>query len=183
MPEGTGSSSERAPVTRIGRDHSWIGVALVGICVAFAIVTAALRELEALSATIYAVTISLSGAYVIVAHRHQTVMIDDRGLTVETARGDTTYLWADLLEVAWVGSLLPNHGPGLVVRLRGGPWDIPGPNVPAQVATLPVFGREGHRRAKEALRQACHKHGVLFAESGHRMLMDAPPGSPYRRAD
>lgn len=135
---------------------------------------------------LYPVGFCLTSAVVIVstviAHRFDAVLSTPDGLLVTTRRSQILHRWTDMLEVAWLGPELPYRRPGLAVRpAAGGPWDIPGPNNPTQVATLAVFGREATRHAKTLLGQECDRHGVPFAANGTRMLMDAPPGSPYRR--
>ncbi|GAB3458713.1 hypothetical protein AB1207_09400 [Kineococcus endophyticus] len=64
--------------------------------------------------------------------------------------------------MSWTSGTWPNLGSGPVLRVKGGPYDDPGPNVPAQVAQLALFGRRDTRRAARALAQAAADHGVPF---------------------
>lgn len=53
---------------------------------------------------------------------------------------------------------------------------------PTRAATLAVYGRRGRRRACDLLARECSRHGVPFTTNGITMLINAPPGSPYRVA-
>jgi hypothetical protein len=48
------------------------------------------------------------------------------------------------------------------------------------VGTFAVFGPRAQREAADAVRQACVRHGVPFADDAERMLSSAPPGSAWR---
>lgn len=115
--------------------------------------------------------------------RREEIVLDPRGIHARTRRGTTSYAWEDLLEVGW--STLAAHrfsavGSGVVVRPRGGPFDVPGPNAPAMLVQMPSHGRDAHSEARAVLRSWCERHGVVFSDDGGRMLGNAPPGSPYR---
>ena len=121
--------------------------------------------------------------YTVIARRGDTVVADRDGLVVTTRGHPVHYRWTEMLEIGWVGPNWPYTGAGIVVRpTAGGPWDTPGPNNPTQVATLPVFGRAGHRHARSILGEQCRLHGIPFDENGRRLLMNGPPGSAYRKA-
>lgn len=58
--------------------------------------------------------------------------------------------------------------------MRGGPYDQPGPNIPAQVAHLPIFGCAAQRAANAALRAAAQQHGVRFSDAMERRSLITP---------
>jgi hypothetical protein len=125
---------------------------------------------------------------VAIGKRGETVVLGDEAIEVH-GRRPARYPWADLLEVGWAGSGVSSWlavfapaeaGCGLLVRPRGGRFDMPGPNAPARVATLAIFGTRASDRARDRVRAACRRHDVPFSMRGLRMLDDAPPGSPLR---
>lgn len=114
--------------------------------------------------------------YAVARHRLDTVRLEPEAVVVVTRGGETAYAWADVLEVSWQGPSWPSAGGGPVLRLRGGPFDTPGPNAPAQVAHLPIFGRAASRHAVGLLQGAAAAHQVPYTEklvelinSGKRM--------------
>ncbi|NAZ74338.1 hypothetical protein GTQ99_02715 [Kineococcus sp. T13] len=100
--------------------------------------------------------------WALLRHRLDTVRLEDGAIVVLTRRGRTTYAWADVLEVSWRAASWPYAGGGPVLRIRGGPFDEPGPNAPAQIAHLPVFGRSASQEAVGSLQQAAKAHGVPY---------------------
>lgn len=111
--------------------------------------------------------------------RRATITLDDDGLHVDDRGRRRSFAWEELLEVGWVAR---GSWSGVVVRPTGGPYDVPGPSSPEQVLRLPSHGRGSHVRARATLAAHCARHGVPFTADGVRLEMDAPPGSPYRRA-
>ena len=158
----------------------WALVLAVGLLAVAGVGTWVLHQVNAFLIG-WAIAAAVAIAYTAVARRRDILTADTDGLVV-TARGARTrYAWADVLEVGWIGAQWPANGSGIVIRpADGGPWAIPGPNNPTQVATLAVFGRAGNRRARQLLRARCETHGVPFDGNGAQMLMNAPPGSAYR---
>lgn len=130
--------------------------------------------------------LSLSAAcvvYAVARHRLDTVRLEERAIVVVTRRGEKTYAWADVLEVSWQGSSWPYTGSGPVLRLRGGPFDTPGPNAPAQIAHLPVFGAVASRQAVDLLRAAATAHQVPYTAKLMELIntgkrMPRLPGEP-----
>jgi len=55
-----------------------------------------------------------------------------------------------------------NAWSGPVLRVRGGPWDEPGPNLPGRVASLLLFGRSANEEAARQLADSAKRHGVPF---------------------
>ncbi|MBB2903099.1 hypothetical protein FHR75_003941 [Kineococcus radiotolerans] len=120
--------------------------------------------------------------YAVARHRLDTVRLEEEVIVVVTRRGEKTYAWADVLEVSWQGSW-PYAGSGPVLRLRGGPFDTPGPNAPAQIAHLPIFGRAASRQAVDLLRRAAAAHQVPYTAKLIELIntgkrMPRLPGEP-----
>ncbi|ABS04144.1 hypothetical protein Krad_2672 [Kineococcus radiotolerans SRS30216 = ATCC BAA-149] len=121
--------------------------------------------------------------YAVARHRLDTVRLEEQAIVVVTRRGEKTYAWADVLEVSWQGSSWPYAGSGPVLRLRGGPFDTPGPNAPAQIAHLPIFGRAASRQAVDLLRRAAAAHQVPYTAKLIELIntgkrMPRLPGEP-----
>jgi len=121
--------------------------------------------------------------HVVVRHRLDTVRLEEEAVVVVTKQGETVYPWADVLEVSWQGSTWPYTGSGPVLRLRGGPFDVPGPNAPGQIARLPVFGGAASGRATAALESVCAARGVPYTPKLMELIstgkrMPRLPGEP-----
>ncbi|MEZ0494356.1 hypothetical protein AB2L28_19135 [Kineococcus sp. TBRC 1896] len=97
-----------------------------------------------------------------VRHRGDVVVLAPDALVVRNRDGEHRFAWDDVLEVSWSSGSWPALGGGPVLRTRGGPYDEPGPNSPAQVAQLALFGRRGTRRAARAVADVAAQHGVPF---------------------
>ena len=108
--------------------------------------------------------------------RGSTLTIDADGLRTNELGTSRRYAWADLIEVGWVPW---SSASGVLVRPTGGPYDVPGPNAPERIITLPTHGREGHAHARQQLRTWCEHAGVPFTGHGSDMELTAPPGSPF----
>lgn len=171
---------DKTPV--IGRDARLeTGVAAV-VAAVFVMLAARLMAADVMSLVPVLMAVAGSGSvlYVVVAHRHDRVRLDEDALVVESASGTRRFPWAELLEVGWVGAAPWVSTPGVVVRPEGGPWDDPGPDHPRQVATLAVVSPSGTAFARGALRQACARAGVPFVEDGEQMFGTPRPDSPWR---
>jgi len=121
--------------------------------------------------------------YAVLRHRLDTVRLEEDEVVVLTRRGRTVYSWDDVLEVSWQASSWPYTGSGPVLRLRGGPFDEPGPNAPGQVAHLPIFGRVASRQAVSHLEDAASAHGVPYTAKLIELIntgkrMPRLPGEP-----
>lgn len=158
----------------------WGLVLAVGLLAGAGLVTWLLHQVNAFLIG-WALATAVAIVYTAVVRRGDVVIADADGFLVTARRIPTRYAWADVLEVGWIGAQWPTNGSGIVIRpAAGGPWSIPGPNNPTQVATLAVFDRAGNRRARQLLRTCCDTYGVPFDANGARMLDNAPPGSAYR---
>lgn len=104
---------------------------------------------------------SVSLVWTLVRHRADTVTVTDSSIVVRSPGGETTWAWRDVLEVSWSTGTWPSPGTGPVLRVKGGAYDDPGPNVPTQIASLALFGR-AQREAVAALRERAEAHGVPF---------------------
>lgn len=172
---------DEGATVRIGAAGTGRGLALAALLLLAGVAVALFGG----NGQIYAVGVTVIAAvailYTAVAYRAAHVLAGDDGLVVTVRGKPVLHPWSELLEVGWMGPNWPYNGPGIVTRpASGGPWDTPGRNNPTQIATLAVFGRPGQRRARSALRDQCERHGVPFADSGHQMMLNGPPGSAYR---
>lgn len=101
------------------------------------------------------------------ARLRATVIIDDLGISTRQSGGQQ-FAWADLLAISWQNGIgLGGSGP--VVRPRGGPYDIPGPNALVVVASLSL-SRGAQRSARAALKEAAGAHGVPWSDDLGKML-------------
>lgn len=116
----------------------------------------------ALYATIWGAVAVGTVVWTAVRHRADVVELAPDALVVRTRDGERRFAWEDVLEVSWTSGAWPNVGSGPVLRIKGGPYDAPGPNSPAQVAQLALFGRRDTRRAAKALADAAADQGVPF---------------------
>ncbi|WP_432511808.1 hypothetical protein [Kineococcus sp. SYSU DK001] len=101
-------------------------------------------------------------AWTVVRHRGDRVRLEDDAVVVVHRGTSTAYPWAEVLEASWSRASWPLPGSGPVLRVRGGAYDEPGPNSPAQVASLPLFGRRAGTRARRDFEAAALAHGVPF---------------------
>ncbi|WP_380157756.1 hypothetical protein [Kineococcus sp. R86509] len=109
----------------------------------------------------YVVLAALCVVWSVLVHRADRVRLEAEAVVVVRRSGETSYPWAEVLEVSWSTTTWPYAGSGPVLRLRGGAYDTPGPNAPAQIASLPVFGR-GAAESVALLRRAAEVHGVTY---------------------
>lgn len=178
------SGADRA-VIRPRRAHRTLlyAVTAAGVAVLVAVLLVVERSSSGWNVPFYAAAGAVLLGWVWWHGRREEIVLDSRGIHARTRRGTTTYAWGDLLEVGW-GSLAPQRfsmaSSGVVVRPRGGPYDVPGPNAPVMLVHMPSHGKDAHAEARAVLRSWCARHGVLFSDDGLRMLGNAPPGSPYR---
>jgi hypothetical protein len=128
---------------------------------------------------VYPLFFALATLHVIVFRRGSRLILDADGLAVVTGKTVDRYRWEDLIEVGWANGDFPTVGCRPIVRPRGKPFAVPGPNQPKVLGTLPVFGR-ARSAARLAVQAACERHGVPFSDRGALMLMDGPPGSSFR---
>ena len=128
------------PVVVIGRAGVRTGYAMLlgGIALI------ALAVTHGLSGTLLYYLVLLTGAtaWQLFVRGGEQVLLEPDALVVVKAGRHRRYAWSDVLEMAWRKHGTLWVGPGPVVRVRGGPFDEPGPNLPAQIASLPVFGVE-----------------------------------------
>lgn len=125
---------------------------------------------------VYAAIVLGSLVWTVRRHRLDTVRLGPGSMVVVSGDGETAYPWEDVLEVSWSTTAWPYGGSGPVLRLRGGPYEVPGPNAPAQVAQLPVFGRAAVQDAVRSLEEASRARGIPYTpklleliNSGKRM--------------
>ena len=145
-----------AEVVVLGRAGDGLGVALAAIGT-LGIVLAVAYGLVA--AVAYPLLLVGGSAYGLVVRYGSVVRLEEHDLVVVQRGREVRYPWADVLEVSWRQD---RGGSGPVLRTRGGAYDSPGPNLPEQVAQLPVYGRRAQAAAVAALRAACERHGVRY---------------------
>ena len=166
----------------IGRSGVRTGYVLLFVGVAFIAFAATAGFVGALG---YPVLVTGATAWQLFVRGGDEVRLETDALVVKSGRRYTRYAWHEVLELAWRkhGSFFV--GPGPVLRVRGGAFDEPGPNLPAQVASLAIFGRRGNQAAEEALRTAAERHGVRFDPHMERdiALGRRRPQDPERRWD
>ncbi|WP_380170042.1 hypothetical protein ACFEMC_13110 [Kineococcus sp. DHX-1] len=104
---------------------------------------------------------AVSLVWTLLRHRGDTVTLTESSIVVRSRGGETSWAWGDVLEVSWSTGTWPSPATGPVLRVKGGAYDDPGPNVPAQVASLALFGR-AQRDAAAALRTVAEQRGVPF---------------------
>ncbi|HEX8497191.1 MAG TPA: hypothetical protein VF661_08340 [Actinomycetales bacterium] len=102
-------------------------------------------------------------------HRGDTVVLGDDALVARTRQGERVFAWADVLEMSWWGGRWWQFGGGPVLRVRGGAWDVPGPNAAALVAKVPLFAGGASDAAARAVRAAAERHGVPWTDSPEKM--------------
>lgn len=107
----------------------------------------------------------------LVAHYRTVVRLETDAMAVVSPRRTRRYAWEDILETSWErGSGFLGAWSGPVLRLRGGPWDEPGPNLPSRVASLVLLGKKANREAADRLADAAAQHGVTFTPDLVRLI-------------
>lgn len=138
---------------------------------------------------VYSFGLAAATAWQLFARGGEQVALTSDGLVVSGGgRVRARYAWADVLEVSWRRHGSFWVGPGPVLRVTGGPFDEPGPNMPAQVASLPVFGHRAGAAAEASLRSAVQARGIRFdpdmerdIATGRRRPQDPERGSGTSR--
>jgi hypothetical protein len=173
--EGTGD------VVVLGRSGVRTGCVLLAVGVSLVVLFVGAGLVAALT---YPVLITGATAWQLLVRGGDTVRLEADALVVVSGRRRTCYAWSDVLEVAWRRHGDFWVGPGPVVRVRGGPYDQPGPNFPSQVASLPVFGHRAGAAAEAALAAAARRHGVRFDPDMERDIATGRrrPQDPERHA-
>jgi hypothetical protein len=87
-----------------------------------------------------------------VAHRSSTLLLDEDGLAVLTGKSVNRYRWSELLEVGWANGDFPSVGCRPIVRPRGEPYAVPGPNHPKTLGTLAISGPPGDHAGAGSIR-------------------------------
>lgn len=153
-----GQTSEPAEIEIAGR-----GVRRAVIMVATVAVGAFAATVAAGHAVLELLTIPGMCALSVLTHRGDSVRLRDDALVACTRSGERVFAWGDVLELSWWRGSWWALGAGPVVRLRGGAWDVPGPNQPALVAKIPLFSRGAGDAASRAVRAAAERHGVPWS--------------------
>jgi hypothetical protein len=110
----------------------------------------------------YAAIAACTLVVTMVRHRGDTVTLMDEAVVVRSRGAQTVWPWEQVLEVSWSSATWPYSGSGPVLRVKGGAYDDPGPNVPAQVASLPLFGAREQQAAVRAFRSVAEERGLVF---------------------
>lgn len=157
--DATGSGGGGSGVVVLGR--AGVRTAYVLLLASLAAVWAGV-ELRSVQVVACAAASAGATAWLLLVRGADEVRLEADALVVRSGRRRTRYAWDDVLEVSWRqrGSLVV--GPGLVARIRGGPFDEPGPNLPAEIASPPIFGRRARAAAEHALRTAVLARGIRF---------------------
>ncbi len=173
-----GRDADRGVV--IGRSGVLTGYVLLLVEVAFI----AFAATSGLSAALgYPMLMTGATAWLLFVRGGDEVRLAADALVVKSRGQQIRYVWSEVLEVAWrkQGTFLV--GPGPVLRVSGGAFDEPGPNMPAQVASLAIFSRRANAAAEDALRSAACRRGVRFDPNMERdiALGKRRPQDPERR--
>lgn len=136
----------------IGRRHWAIGLLVLSLELALAVGFGDL----------FLLGLALATAGLLV-HFRTVVRLEGDALVVVSTRGTRRYPWSEILEVSWMpGSGFMNAWSGPVLRVKGGAWDEPGPNLPGRVASLLLFGRSANKEAADQLADTAGRHGVPY---------------------
>jgi hypothetical protein len=140
----------------IGRRRWAIGLVVLGVELALGLGLPGSPNLF----TLFLAVLTAGG---LVAHFRTVVRLETDALVVVSTRGTKRYLWPEILETSWIGGTgLMDAWSGPVLRVRGGAWDEPGPNLPSRVASLLLFGRSANEEAARQLADSARRHGVPF---------------------
>jgi hypothetical protein len=177
-----GDHADREATIEIGRASRGVGLLRMLVAVAaFALLlwVGRLVGMVPVYWLLYPLFFVLSTLYVIVIHRGNRLVLDADGLAVIAGKTVSRYQWDELLEVGWSNGDFPIVGCRPIVRPRGKPFAVPGPNQPKVLGTLALFGQARHE-ARLVVQAACERHGVPFSDRDALMLQDAPPDSRFR---
>jgi Zn-dependent protease with chaperone function len=140
----------------LGRRHRGLGLLLAGLELFLALGLPGAPNLFLLGLA----ALTIVG---LVMHFRTVVRLEPAALVVVSAKGTRCYGWSDLLEASWVGGAgSMNAWSGPVLRVRGGAYDEPGPNLPSRVASLLIFGRKANNEAARQVADAARQHGVPY---------------------
>lgn len=135
-----------------------MGVALV----VFELAAAFAPLLFHLQISVYALGLAVATAFSVAIHYRTVVRIESDALAIISARGARRIPWSEVLELSWFSSTGASRASGPVVRVRGGPYDEPRPNLPAQVGSVLLMNRRTNREAAHLLSIAAEEHGIPF---------------------
>ena len=143
----------------LGR-RGWL-VGLLVLCVELA--AASVPLLVGGSLALYPLLLAVATGVGLIVHCRNAVRLEPDALVVVSTGASRRYPWADVLEASWTrGTGFMGAWSGPVLRVRGGPYDEPGPNLPGQVASLVLFGRRANEEAERHLAEAATSHGVAY---------------------
>lgn len=157
LPKDMGDEAE---ATVLGGSGTKAGVAVLAAQLLLVVVLVALDR-ASVGAVLVLLLPAVALAWTLLFKSRDVVRLEPDALVVDPARGEPRrYAWEDILEVSWRPAPRLGSMCGPVLRIRGGAYDAPGPNFPAPVAALSIFGAGAQREAVEALRKAARKHDV-----------------------
>ncbi len=140
----------------IGRRHWAIGLLMLSLELALAVGFGGFPNL-------FLLFLALLTAGGLLVHFRTVVRLEGDALVVVSTRGNRRYPWSEILEVSWMaGSGFMNAWSGPVLRVKGGAWDEPGPNLPGRVASLLLFGRSANKEAADQLADTARRHGLPY---------------------
>lgn len=140
----------------LGRRGWGFGLLLAGVELAFAFGVPGPPDLFLLFLSV----LTIAG---LVAHFRTVVQLEPGTLVVVSPRGTRNYPWPDILEASWVrGAGFMGAWSGPVLRVSGGAYDEPGPNLPGRVASVLIFGRKANEEAAQHVADAARRHGVPY---------------------
>ncbi|MEV4346406.1 hypothetical protein AB0J83_18210 [Actinoplanes sp. NPDC049596] len=124
-------NEEAVPVGEVvvlGESRMWPGVLLPAALTIVVVVYYGAYLTTVLGLVVAALIVAL-------VRRRNAVLADDQGILIRNRRGlRRSYDWSQIERMGWVSA--PGWGATLTVYPRGGPYDVPGPNSPAEVAGI-----------------------------------------------
>ncbi|MBM0276212.1 hypothetical protein [Micromonospora tarensis] len=135
----------------LGQSRAWPAVAIPVALLAVMIVVGVLFDL--VNWTLLAV--GVASVVIAFTRSRNAVLADDVGLLVRDRRGlRRSYAWTEIERMGWVDAGM--WGSVLTVYPRGGPYDVPGPNVSTNVGRIWRLRRRHHADPMPALLTAHH---------------------------
>ncbi|MFI6236579.1 hypothetical protein ACIBD9_23715 [Micromonospora sp. NPDC050784] len=136
----------------LGQSRVWPAIAIPAVVLVVMIVVGVLFDLVNWTVLMF------GAASIIVAFMRlrNAVFADDVGLLVRDRSGlRRSYAWEEIERMGWVD--MGMWGSSLAVNPRGGPYDVPGPNVSTNVGRI---WRPGRRRGVDPLPELLETHGI-----------------------
>lgn len=106
----------------------------------------------------------------VAVHYRTVIRLEPDALVIVSSRRTQRFLWSDVLETSWFRGSGMWQWSGPVIRVRGGAYDEPGPNVPAQVGSVLLLSRRANKEAADQLAEAAERQGVPFTPNLQQLI-------------